>query len=473
VKTNLPLPLVAIFLIIISPLSSRAIDLPKLFSDHMVLQSGASVPIWGNAKPGESVSVSIKEQTKETIAGPDGKWMVKLENLQTGSPEILTIKGSTDTVTIKDVLIGEVWLASGQSNMGFLVSRLKNVEEEKAEANFPQIRVFNSGLDQSQGHWQVCTPETVSTFSAAAYFFGRNLHKTLQIPVGILTAAVGGTAIELWISAEAQKNNPQLKEPCELFAQRIDSAKVDQNELGKLFQTRIAPLIPYAIRGAIWYQGEFNTRPAVAQFYGAQLQTLIKDWRGRWNEGDFPFAWVQLPNFESSDRNFPIVREGMLKTLQLPNTGMAVTIDIGESNNLHPQDKQDVGKRLALWALSSVYGKSNAPSGPLFKDCSINGNEVVISFDHTEGGLKSKDPVLKGFQLAGDNKVWKTGNARIDGDKVKVVSSEVEHPVAVRYAWASNPPCSLYNGEGLPASPFRTDDWNDFVAVKTGKKTED
>ncbi len=480
------------------------VKLPAIFGNHMVLQRDAAVPVWGTAAPGEEVTVAIAGQTASAKAGADGKWSVKLAKLAAAGPHTLTVKGK-NTVTFSDVLVGEVWLGSGQSNMAMTVNRAKDYEQEQAAAKFPEIRVFTessaaatTAQSEGKGEWVVCSPETVGRFSATAFFFGREIHRTLKVPVGLINSSVGGTPIESWIAPEAQKASPELKgffEGQKQAAKDFDpvkaKAKFEQDQakwkeaakkaksegkpapkaprdpvalnerkgnVGGLFNGKIAPLIPYAIRGALWYQGEANSTPDKAPFYHAQLTLLVNDWRARWGY-DFPFAWVQLPNFGGAGRDWPAVREAMLKTLALKDTGMAITIDIGEEKDIHPKNKQDVGRRLAAWALGTVYGQKVATSGPLPAGHQVRGSEVLLSFKHTDGGLVAKGGELKGFVVAGEDKQWKSARARIEGDKVIVSSADVKQPVAARYAWENWPTCNLYNGAGLPASPFRTDDW--------------
>jgi sialate O-acetylesterase len=501
----------ALALALAGPATAPAkITLPALFSDHMVLQADREVPVWGWADAGEEVTVAIAGQVKKAKADVNGKWSVKLDSLKSGEALTLTVKGG-NTITIQDVLVGEVWLCSGQSNMQMTVNGAKDSATEKAAANFPKIRMFREAStvattpqDHCKGSWEICSPATVGGFTATGYFFGRELHKSLGVPVGLINSSVGGTAIEAWTSLEAQNDKPQLKPIFQSWANKArdwDPAKaqaqyekqmaaykeaaakakadgkpapraprkpvdprLESNHPTNLFNAKIAPLIPYAIRGAIWYQGESNAGN-LAALYQFQLETMIKDWRSRWGEGDFPFAWVQLPNYRKPQAQpvetstWAVVREGMLKTLELPNTGMAITIDVGESNDIHPKDKQDVGKRLAMWALAKVYGQAVAASGPLPAGHKVNGSEVVLSFTCTDGGLTAKGAPLKGFAVAGADRRWENAEAKIVGDKVIVSSPDVKEPVAVRYAWADNPNANLYNGAGLPASPFRTDDW--------------
>lgn len=480
------------------------VKLPAIFGDHMVLQRETVVPVWGTATPGEEVTVSIAGQTASAKADAAGKWSVKLAKLAAAGPHTLTVK-SANTLTFSDVLVGEVWLGSGQSNMAMTVNRAKDFEREQAAAKFPQLRMFTeasgaAGTAQSEGKgsWVVCSPDAVARFSATAYFFGREIHQVLGVPVGLINSSVGGTPIESWIAPEAQKASPELKgffesarnakkaaDPAQAkakfeadLAQWQEAAKKAKAEgkpaprrpqdpaalaerkgnVGGLFNGKIAPLIPYAIRGALWYQGEANSVPEKAQFYEAQLKLLVTDWRKLWGH-EFPFAWVQLPNFGGPGRDWPLVREAMLRTLALPKTGMAITIDIGEEKDIHPKNKQDVGRRLAAWALGTVYRQKVATSGPLPAGHQVRGSEIVLSFKHTDGGLTAKGGELKGFVIAGADKQWKPAQARIEGDKVIISSADVKQPIAARYAWENWPTCNLFNGAGLPASPFRTDDW--------------
>ncbi len=483
----LPFALVtSAFLPFFAPFARAEVKLPTIFGDHMVLQRDIGVPVWGTAAPGEEVTVSIAGQTVSTKANAEGKWSVKLAKLNAPGPHTLLVKAS-NSLTLTDVLVGEVWLGSGQSNMAMQVSRAKHFEQEQAAAKFPQLRMFTEGRavagsaqTQGKGKWVLCTPETVGGFSATAYFFGREIHKSLNVPVGLINSSVGGTPIESWIAPEAQKASPELKaffenkgKPAKAVDPEQAKAKADgkparkrpadrsalaerKGNVGGLFNGKIAPLIPYAIRGALWYQGESNSTPDKAPFYHAQLSLLVTDWRARWGY-DFPFAWVQLPNFGGAGRDWPLVREAMLKTLALPKTGMAITIDLGEEKDIHPKNKQDVGRRLAAWALGTVYGHAVATSGPLPAGHQVRGSDVALSFKHTNGGLVAKDGELKGFVIAGEDKQWKPAQARIEGDKVIVTSADVKQPTAVRYAWENWPTCNLFNGAGLPASPFRTD----------------
>lgn len=491
--------------------SGRAdVRLPAIFSDHMVLERDVPVPVWGWAAPGESVTVSIAGQTQTTTADNAGYWKIKLHEMSAANSLTLTVSGH-NTIVVRDVLVGEVWLASGQSNMQLSVNDVWEAAKEKASATNQQIRMFTvarrpatTPQAECQGEWAVCSPETVGHFSAAAYFFGRELQQKLGVPVGLVHSSWGGTPIEAWTSMERQQAEPRLEpvmkfwektlavpyDPATAQAEYVKALEQWTNNVAKLktegkpippkpqlredprlfknypanlFNGMIAPIIPYAIRGAIWYQGENNTANNLARLYSVQLPLLIQDWRQRWDEGDFPFAWVQLPNFQAPAKapveinNWSVVREAMLQSLAVTNTGMAITMDVGDPKNIHPKNKQAVGHRLALWALADVYGQPGPSSGPLPTGWQFDGGQVVVSFSHTDGGLVAHGGELKGFAITGADHHWVYAQARIQGNQVIVTSPEVKAPVAVRYDWATNPDGNLFNGAGLPASPFRTD----------------
>jgi sialate O-acetylesterase len=480
------------------------VTLPATFSDHMILQAGAAVPVWGWAAPGEEVTVSIAGQTKSAKADEKGEWRVKLDPLKSGESTGMTVKGS-NTITIQDVLVGEVWLCSGQSNMAWTVGRLRSFKDEQATANHPQLRMFvessggaGEGNKKPRGAWKLCTPENLTNFSATAYFFGRHLHGELKQPVGLLVSAVGGTPIQNWISPESQRTHPEMAKAFtaldntmktwtperakELYARQLEAWQKQADEAkaagkavppkpapnpdprsrapGNLFNGKIAPLAGYAIKGAIWYQGESNAFTVDGgKFYAEQLPLLVKDWRGHWGQGDFPFAWVQLPNFHNERfLGWCEVRESMLKSLSVPNTGMAICLDLGDPKDIHPQNKQEVGRRLGLWALAKVYGRGIEWSGPLPKSQQFEGVAAICTFEHAEG-LKAREDRIEGFELAGADRVFHPATAVIESGKVLVTSPAVSAPVAVRYAWKDDPKASLVNGAGLPASPFRSDAW--------------
>jgi sialate O-acetylesterase len=417
----------------------------------------------------------------------------------------MTLTGK-NSITIKNILVGEVWVGSGQSNMQMSVQSSNNAEQEIAEANYPKIRLFyvkrevaDKPQSDCEGSWVECSPETVPGFSAVAYFFGRYLYKELDVPVGMIHTSWGGTPAEAWTRREVLEKMPVcapiLKRYADAVARYPQAMEEHKQKLAEwkeaaakakaegknpprrprepfgpgnpyapvgLYNAMIAPLIPYRIAGAIWYQGESNAGRAYQ--YRTLFPAMIKNWRDDWGLGEFPFLFVQLANFmktkpEPGDSAWAELREAQLMTLSLPNTGMAVIIDIGEADNIHPKNKQDVGKRLALWALANTYGKELVYSGPIYKSMKVDGSSIVLSFDHVGGGLVAKGEELKGFAIAGADKKFVWADAKIDGDTVVVSSDKVSEPAAVRYAWADNPVCNLYNKAELPASPFRTDDW--------------
>jgi len=480
------------------------VALHSMFGDNMVLQQGMRAPVWGTAEPGEAVSVTLDGQTANTEANAEKKWKVEVPAMKAGGPHELVVKGK-NTITLKNVMIGEVWLASGQSNMAFAVRGMADAEAELAKADLPNLRLFtvkrNTGtkpLDTLQGSWQVCSPSSARAFSAVAYAFGSNLVRTQRIPVGLIDASWGGTPIQAWTSDKALRKLPELKPLFQAWENRIkkrpelmaaymqkftewkeaaakakaanekvprrprppqgeNSAKRPSN----LFNAMIHPISPYAIRGAIWYQGEANRGGPAS--YGLLLSTMIRDWRSLWGQGDFYFLFVQLPDFRtpqeqpSQTDGWVRVREGQLSTLSVPNTGMAVTLGLGEAKNIHPKNKRPVGDRLALWARAKVYGEDIVYSGPLYKSMTVEDGKIRLNFDRVGGGLAAKDGELKGFAIAGEEKKFVWAKAEIDGDTVLVRNENIAEPVAVRYAWAANPVWSLINKEGLPASPFATD----------------
>ncbi len=622
------------------------VKLPRIFSSNMVLQQGIQNPIWGWADKGEQITVTFNNQSVRTKADKNGKWSVKLPVQEYGGPYSLTVKGK-NTIVFDNILIGEVWVCSGQSNMEFQVAQAINAEKEISTANFPKIRLFTvpkavaqfPNDDISSGEWEECTPETVSDFSAVGYFFGRDIFKELNVPVGLIHTSWGGTVAETWSSAETISNDPDLKgnltelqqmdlskykeekmaqikkllggevsdkdlgmengkaiwaaadfndsnwktiktpdyweqqgyadidgigwyrkeivldetqsstsavlhlgkiddsditfvngieigktnsydkdraytinskilktgkniiavrvddtggnggiwgDPKELYLDfnndkmdisgnwkfKISKASVGTLNIGPnsyptlLFNGMINPILPYGIRGAIWYQGESNA--SRAKQYQRIFPEMIIDWRTHWNQGDFPFLFVSLANFNPPAENpgesdWAELREAQTKTLSLPNTGMALAIDIGEANDIHPKNKQDVGKRLALNALKIAYKKDIVYSGPMFKSVEFKDGKAFITFSETGSGLRAKDKYgyLKGFTIAGADKKFKWAKAEIiDNKTVVVYSDEIKDPKSVRYGWANNPEdVNLYNAEGLPANPFRTDEW--------------
>jgi sialate O-acetylesterase len=494
----------------------------SLFSDHMVLQSGMSVPIWGTADPTEKIKIKFNGQARSATADANGKWMVRLTKLKPGGPFEMTIAGNKAgeaAIVVKDVLVGEVWLGSGQSNMDFTIGTttrhyfagVKNEAEEIAAANYPQIRMFtgawkNSYEPQSEvsGSWLIVTPENVKEMSAVGYLFARDMQKELKVPFGIITEAFGASTAEAWTSREALTADLQLKPLVDAFdakvaeykahprdmtaaiktwQEAVDRAKADgktpprrpsngdpvgdQHNPTVMYNGMIAPVVPYAIRGVLWYQGEaINGGATGYKLYPRLQSTLIADWRQRWGEGNFPFYICQLaplkawPNRPDTWYNNPDVREAQATVLSIPNTGMAVTIDIGDPANIHPKDKQDVADRLTRIALANTYGRKIEYSGPIYDSMKVEGNSIRLQFTHVTGGLVAKGGDLKTFTIAGKDGKFVPATARIDHDTLVVSSPDVVEPAAVRYAWDNYPEgCNLYNGDGLPAAPFRTDKW--------------
>ena len=611
------------------------VSVARIFSDNMVLQRGINAPVWGTASPGEKVSVEINGLISSTITSKDGKWKVYLPVFEAGGSFDLTVKGDNEVV-FREVVFGDVWVASGQSNMEWRLENATNGEEEVRNANHPDIRLFyvpkrvgKFPKDELEGgQWDICTPETAKEFSAVAYFFGRELQKDLNVPVGLINCNWGGTPAEAWTSSEILETLPDFKDrvvelengsnweedipannqrnaeknkiintsfkglelgvhkvnynsndwpvviapnwdekldgivwmrkvieiPKEYKGNelRFDLGRIENNvtvyfnevKLGStnspyfaeytvpaklvksgknviavrvlhrwgtanfsgpeermklyapsgavleslagpwkymtglepafpeiagyqnypasLYNGMLNPIIPFGIKGVIWYQGESNAGRAYQ--YRSLFQAMIEDWRVRWGMDYFPFLFVQLANYmdipeEPKEDDWAELREAQFMALNLPNTGMAVTIDIGEMFDIHPRNKQDVGYRLALAAKHIAYNQNIVYSGPLYKSMEINGSDIEIAFNHVGKGLQVKGEKLTGFQIAGEDKKFYWADAQIVGGEVFVSSDKVKEPVAVRYGWAINPECNLYNKNGLPASPFRTDDW--------------
>lgn len=523
--------LAAVALVCFIGVAQADVRLPSLISDNMALQQDMPVPIWGWADPGEKVTVKVGDKEATATADDKGKWMVKLEPLKAGGPMEMTVTGK-NAITVKNILVGEVWLASGQSNMAMALAGCNDAQAAIAAANYPNLRLFQAALtpagepqEDVKGQWRLCSPESAPGFSAAAYFFGRDLHKELNVPVGMIQSAWGGTVAQAWTSLPALEAVPELKPMADQFKDlcvkypdlqknyidyyqkwakeeaafrkamkerqaAVEKAKAEgkpappadpalkpptmpgsRNTPSVLYNGMIAPLVPVAIRGAIWYQGEGNA--GAAYQYRTLFPTMIKCWRDAWGQGDFAFVFVQLPNYmavapEPGESRWAEIREAFLMSLSVPNTAMAVTIDIGDEKDIHPKNKEDVGKRLAIAALGTVYGKKIVYSGPIYDTMAVEGNAVRLKFKHVGGGLVAKGgEALKCFAIAGEDKKFVWADARIDGETVVVSSDKVAKPVAVRYAWADNPEgCNLYNKEGLPASPFRTDEWPGITAPK-------
>lgn len=435
-----------------------------LFTDHLVLQRDRAVPVWGTAEDGQKVTVSIAGQTVSTTA-ENGRWQVQLEPLAAGGPHELVIEGPDRTV-VQDVLVGEVWICSGQSNMEWPLRAAHESSDDIADSTNEHIRLFmapNRAADEPQStvdaEWTKCTPDTVANFSAVGYYFGRALKQHLDVPIGLISCDWGGTPAEAWTSREALAADEDLKH---YVAQERDPN--NKNRPYGLYNGMLRPLVPYGIRGAIWYQGESNAGQAYE--YRTLFPAMITDWREQFGQGDFPFLFVQLAPFmkiveEPGDSAWAELREAQLMTMQnVPNTAMAVITDVGEENDIHPRKKLPVGERLALAARALAYGEDIVYSGPILAEATPSDDGMYLKFKHTGEGLESRDGKLTGFAIAGADKKFHNAEAKIVGpDTVLVRSDQVDSPVAVRYGWASFPLGNLWNSAGLPASPFRTDEF--------------
>ena len=464
----------------------------KIFGDHMVLQQEAPIRVWGTAEPGEQVIVGIPGGGNALVKADDqGKWKVELPAMKAdGKSHTLSVQGAkeADKITLKDVLIGEVWLCSGQSNMEWSVRQSMNPDREIAGAKHPQIRLFNvpghvrnaEPLEDPRGQWQICSPQTISGFTAVGYSFGRELQKNLKVPIGLVGTNWGGTRIEPWTPPVGFKSVPNLKD----YVENLDAIEAAKKSGGnrprpkggavEIYNGMVAPLVPLSVRGAIWYQGESNAGDGLRYEY--LKEALVNGWRSVFANENLSFYWVQLANFQGPNGNpagggWGPVREGQRRALRIPGTGMAVIIDIGDARDIHPRNKQDVGKRLALWALAKDYGREIIYSGPLYKSMKKEGDAIRISFDHVGSGLivgrkEGLNPVMEvgggqlgHFAIQGSDDKWHWASARVDGDTVVVRKEGVKDPKHVRFGYESNPATiNLYNKEGLPASPFTTED---------------
>jgi sialate O-acetylesterase len=456
--------------------SMAAVKLPALISDNMVLQQGLPARIWGTAAAGEDVTVAFLGQSVAAKADSAGKWQAFLAPMAAGGPYDMTING----VTVKNVLVGEVWVGSGQSNMVWPVSRSTNSEKEIAAAKYPSIRFFQvkttvaaQPADDVTGSWKECAPENAGAFSGVGYFFARDLHLHKRVPVGFIQSAVGGTPAQAWTSKEALNANRMLHWYLERWSkfQSDYSAKPQATQPGRplpigapghphtpsgLYNGMIAPITPYTIRGIAWYQGEANAGPTDNELYRILFTEMIRDWRKQWGLGALPFLWVQLASYNPpGDRFWPLLRDSQTATLELRNTGQVLAIDVGEPNDIHPKDKLTVGRRMALAARAVAYGENIVYSGPQIRQLSREGGKLRVWFDHAGSGLAAREGKLTGFKVAGADGKFVDADAVIEGDTV-VVSGATE-PTAVRYAWENDPKANLVNREGLPAVPFRTD----------------
>ncbi len=482
------------FIVLASNVAQADVKLPNVFGDHMVLQRNQKNKVWGMAAAGEAVTVTLDKQSLTATAGADGAWHVMLEPLPAGGPHVLAVKGKNE-VKFEDVLVGEVWVCSGQSNMQWSVNASTNADLERLAAKNPNLRMINFPQVGKQEpvwthdrKWMVCTPENVGGFSAVGYFFGRQLQETLDVPVGMINNAWGGSACEAWINrdilAADEKYKPMMERTAAneaafaALSAKQDPTPEEKKQLqglggfmggnsrpGNIYNGVLKSHLGYGIKGAIWYQGESNAGRAYQ--YRDLFPLMIKSWRDEWAQGDFPFYWVQLADFrgekaEPAESDWAELREAQTMTMtKLPNTGEAVIIDIGEGKDIHPQNKLEVGKRLARWALAKDYGVQVAYHSPQYKSMEAAGDKLVLTFDFINNGWRPFDvPEPRGFTVAGEDKVFHNATAKILPDgKIEVSSPKVAKPVAARYGWADNPVVNLFDATGLPLTPFRTDDF--------------
>lgn len=475
------------------------VKVPSIFGDHMVLQREQENRVWGKAKAGEEISVQLGDQNHETSADDEGNWQITLAPLEAGGPHELVIRGENE-IKIADVLVGEVWICSGQSNMAWKVNGANDPDLEKLTADYPQLRMINFPQvgsqepvwDHESAQWMQCTPETVGSFSAVGYFFGRQLHQTLDVPIGLINNAWGGSAVEAWIERDVLEqagfddllsNWDSMADELGKLSSKDQPTEAEQNRIQNLkrqmggnhrpaniYNGVLQSHLGYGIRGTIWYQGESNASRAYQ--YRKLFPLMIRSWREQWQQGEFPFYWVQLADFlaetsEPGDSSWAELREAQTMTAdKLSNTGQAVIIDIGEGKDIHPKNKLDVGRRLARLALANDYGYELAHRSPQFSAMEQADGKLILSFEHVDDGWRPFDTAApQGFAIAGDDRKFVWAETEILKDnRIAVSNPKVPNPVAVRYAWADNPVCNMFDGAGLPLTPFRTDDWPGVTA---------
>ena len=453
--------------------ANAAIKLPALIGNNMVLQQNTVINVWGWADAGEKVTIQASWQNTPVtaITSADGKWKSTINTPQAGGPYKMVISGRDYSISIENIMIGEVWVCSGQSNMDFTMRGLggwkhykPEVREEVASGIYSGVRMFTVKKDTSaiplencSGSWIIPDTNTVNDFSAVAWFYGAYLNKQLGVPVGLIATAWGGTPAEVWTPVESIKAEPDLG----FYLNHFNGSQWWPGTPGVLYNAMIYPLINYPIKGAIWYQGESNKLDA--KLYPELIKTMITSWRKAWNVGDFPFYYVQIaPYTYDEPYSGALLREAQLKCLSIPNTGMAVTMDLVDNiRDIHPKNKLDVGKRLAFWSLKKTYGKKDVIcSGPIFSEMQISGKNISLVFSHAEGGLKISKTTQNNFTIAGADRVFYPATVKVSGDKLVVSSSKVKKPVAVRYAFTNTSQATFFNGAGLPAPSFRTDNWD-------------
>ena len=492
----------------LAPALRAELKLPAIIGDHMVLQQKQANPIWGWDTPGVKITVAFAGQNYSAIAGADGKWTVKLAAAPANAtPQTLTIAGSTKR-EIQDVLVGEVWMCSGQSNMGFQLNSDWNGDLEAAASKLPNLRLIKVPQVGTQelktdfrGEWKASTPETARSFSAVGFLYGRYIHEILGVPVGLIDNAWGGSAAEAWVRRASLEKDPRfaalmdttVKKETTLLSEKgkadfeesvtrwkVTSAKAKvENKTppaapvqwltgnarpGNIFNGVVHPTLGYGLKGVIWYQGESNAGRAYE--HAMLFPYLIEQWRKEWGQGDFSFYWVQLADYMAEkpapgESDWAELRETQTKTMRLPNTGQAVIIVLGEGKDIHPKNKHDVAARLVRWALVKDYGMKLPYRSPELKGMVKVDNKITILIDCFGSSLRAFDVAeARGFAICGEDKVWHWANGKVIGkDKVEVWSDEVPAPIAVRYAWADNPVCNLFSADGLPVTPFRTDDF--------------
>ncbi|MBI4625949.1 MAG: sialate O-acetylesterase [Verrucomicrobia bacterium] len=500
----------------LAPALRAELKLPAIIGDHMVLQQKQSNPIWGWDTPGTKISVRFAGQSHAATAGGDGRWTVKLAPVAANAtPQTLTIAGSTKRM-IQDVLVGEVWMCSGQSNMGFKLNGDWNGDLEAAASKLPNLRLISVpqvGTQELQndfkGQWRASTPDSAKSFSAVGFLYGRYIHEIVGVPVGLIDNAWGGSAAEAWVRRESLERDPRFKLLMENTVKReaqLESAqgKANQEEAlakwkadvekakaekkapprapqswlagnarpGNIFNGIVHPTLGYGMKGVIWYQGESNAGRAYE--HADLFPFMIEQWRKEWRQGDFSFYWVQLADFRAEkaspgESDWAELRETQTRTMRLPNTGQAVIIDLGEGRDIHPRNKHDVAARLVRWALAKDYGMKLPYRSPEFKSLALDGNKATVTLDCFGSSLRPFDVAdAVGFALCGEDRVWHWAAGKIVGkDRVEVWSEKVAAPIAVRYAWADNPVCNLFSEDGLPVTPFRTDDFEMITKPKT------
>ncbi len=501
---------ITLFILLMVSVTHADIKLPSILGSHMVIQQNTVIKIWGWAEAGEKINVrgSWQKSGASTMADEKGEWITVINSPSAGGPYEILIEGK-NKIVLQDILAGEVWVASGQSNMAMALRRCENAEAEITAADYPDIRLFHverihneKPQDDCTGSWVKCTPQSVGDFSAVAYYFGRKLHKELDLPVGLISSSKGGSPAEAWMSIEGLKNASLLSELEEMWhkwqqefpeaeetyqkkykiwlTEKKQAEKKDKPEPkeprkpiaynmitkphrrpGALYNAMIVPLLHFKVKGVIWYQGENNVDRPVQ--YRKLFPALIESWRADRQQKDMSFYYAQIAPFRytGEEKAASLLREAQTMAMTVPNTGMAVTADIGNIDDIHPKNKKDVGERLALWALAKTYDNDKIVcSGPLYRSMQIENSSIRISFDYAKTGLARKGDSLTHFRIAGKDQKFYPANAIIEGSAILVSSQKVANPVAVRYGWHIATMPNLYNREGLPAVPFRTDDWD-------------